>query len=149
MSENWPPKAVFDRLEAANHRTAVNAAASFATYLGAPVVHAAHAGELRCAMPWLPLPYRGRFEGGTLITDAGGTVLHAIDRRDGEGFAIADVEPGRIGRSGSRPTAFGYTGAGRWRRWPGTTSASTAGPGTASTSAAGRRGTRASRPRSS
>jgi predicted amidohydrolase len=96
MSENWPPKAVFDRLEAANHRTAVNAAASFATFVGAPVVHAAHAGELRCAMPWLPLPYRGRFEGGTLIADARGTILDAIDRGDGEGFAIADVEPGRI-----------------------------------------------------
>ena len=96
MSENWPPRSVFRRLEAANHRTAVNAGASFATFVGAPVVHAAHAGELRCATPWLPVPYRGRFEGGTLITDARGTILDAIDRRDGEGFAIADVEPGRI-----------------------------------------------------
>jgi predicted amidohydrolase len=95
MSENWPPRAVFRRLEAANRRRAVDAAASFALYVGAPVVHAAHAGELRCEMPWLPLPYRGRFEGGTLITDASGTVLDAIDRTDGEGFAIADVEPGR------------------------------------------------------
>jgi predicted amidohydrolase len=95
MSENWPPRAVFRRIEAANHRRAVNAAASFAQYLGAPVVHAAHAGRLVCEMPWLPLSYRGHSEGGTLITDAEGRVLDAIDRTDGEGFAIADVEPGR------------------------------------------------------
>jgi predicted amidohydrolase len=106
MSENWPPKAVFDRLEAANHRSAVNAAASFATFVGAPVVHAAHAGELRCAMPWLPLPYRGRFEGGTLITDARGNILDAIDRTDGEGFAIADLEPGRVEPIAQPPDRF-------------------------------------------
>jgi predicted amidohydrolase len=95
MSENWPPKSVFSRLEAANHRRAVAAAATFALYVGAPVVHAAHAGELTCEMPWLPLSYRGHFEGGTLITDERGRILDAIDRTDGEGFAIADVEPGR------------------------------------------------------
>jgi predicted amidohydrolase len=106
MSENWPPKAVFERLEAANHRTAVNAASSFASFVGAPVVHAAHAGELRCAMPWLPLPYRGRFEGGTLITDARGRILAAIDRADGEGFAIAEVEPGRVEPITQSPDRF-------------------------------------------
>ena len=95
MSENWPPRSVFARLEAANHRRAVEAAATFALYVGAPVVHAAHAGELICETPWLPLPYRGHFEGGTLITDERGRILDALDRSDGEGFAIADVEPGR------------------------------------------------------
>jgi predicted amidohydrolase len=95
MSENWPPRSLFNRLEATNHRTAVDAAATFALYLGAPVAHAAHAGDLRCAMPWFPMPYRGHFEGGTLITDARGRILDAVDRSDGEGFAIADVEPGR------------------------------------------------------
>jgi predicted amidohydrolase len=95
MSENWPPRSVFSRLETANRRRAVDAAATFALYLGVPVVHAAHAGELHCAMPWFPAPYRGHFEGGTLITDPRGRILDAIDRTDGEGFAIADVEPGR------------------------------------------------------
>ncbi len=95
MSENWPPRSLFERLETANHRTAVDAAATFALYVGAPVVHAAHAGELSCAMPWFPVPYRGRFEGGTLITDERGRILDALDRTDGEGFAIADVQPGR------------------------------------------------------
>jgi predicted amidohydrolase len=96
MSENWPPKALFNRLEATNHRRAVEAAATFALYVGAPVIHAAHAGELTCGMPWLPSTYRGHFEGGTLITDERGRILNAIDRTDGEGFAIADVEPTRI-----------------------------------------------------
>jgi predicted amidohydrolase len=95
MSENWPPRSLFARLEAGNHRRAVDAAATFALYVGAPVVHAAHAGELNCRMPWLPVPYRGHFEGGTLITDERGRILDAIDRTDGEGFAIADVRPGR------------------------------------------------------
>jgi predicted amidohydrolase len=95
MSENWPPKSLFSRLEATNHRSAVDAAATFALYVGAPVVHAAHAGELTCAMPWFPASYRGHFEGGTLITDERGRILDARDRTDGEGFAIADVEPGR------------------------------------------------------
>lgn len=95
MSENWPPRGVFARLEAANHRRAVDAAATFALYVGAPVVHAAHAGKLTCETPWMPLPYRGHFEGGTLITDERGRILDSLDRADGEGFAIADVEPGR------------------------------------------------------
>jgi len=95
VSENWPPRSLFSRLEAANHRAAVDAAAAFALYIGAPVVHAAHAGDLDCAMPWLPMPYRGHFEGGTLITDARGRILDVLDRTDGDGFAIADVEPGR------------------------------------------------------
>jgi predicted amidohydrolase len=106
MSENWPPKAVFRRLEAANHRTALNAAASFATFVGAPVVHAAHAGELRCGMPWFPAEYRGYFEGGTLITDARGRILDAIDCTEGEGFAIAEVEPGPVEPIAQPPDRF-------------------------------------------
>ncbi len=46
LSENWPPRAVMRRLEASNHRLAVHAAESFALYVGAPVIHAAHAGAL-------------------------------------------------------------------------------------------------------
>jgi predicted amidohydrolase len=95
MSENWPPRSLFQRLETANHRSAVDAAATFAIYIGAPVVHAAHAGDLTCAMPWFPARYRGHFEGGTLITDERGRILDALDRSDGEGFAIADIAPVR------------------------------------------------------
>jgi predicted amidohydrolase len=83
------------RLEAQNHRLAVHAAESFALYVGAPVIHAAHAGRLECATPWAPLPYRGRFEGGTLVCNAEGRVLASRRRDEGEGLAIAEVEPGR------------------------------------------------------
>jgi predicted amidohydrolase len=106
MSANWPPRGLFNRLEATNHRRAVDAAATFALYVGAPVIHAAHAGELHCEMPWLPLPYRGHFEGGTMITDERGRILDAIDRTDGEGFAIADVEPRRIDPVRQPPDRF-------------------------------------------
>ena len=95
MSENWPPRGLFRRLERANHRRALRAAETFARYVGAPVVHAAHAGPLECPMPWLPLPYRGRFEGGAIVTDAEGRVLARRDRDQGEGIAVAEVEPGR------------------------------------------------------
>jgi predicted amidohydrolase len=95
LSENWRPRFLFDRLERANHARALRAAETFALYLGAPVAHAAHAGELRCPMPWFPISYRGRFEGGALVCDAEGRVLARRDREEGEGIAIAEVEPGR------------------------------------------------------
>src|SRR5919206_233414 len=58
----WPPRAVTRRLEAANARTAALVAERFARLVGAPVVHAAHAGELECPLPWTPFAYRGRFQ---------------------------------------------------------------------------------------
>jgi len=95
FSDNWPPQAVWRRRERANHALAIRAAEQFATFIGAPVAHAAHCGELRCPMPWSPMPYSGRFEGGARIVAADGRVLAARDRGDGEGVAIADVEPTR------------------------------------------------------
>jgi predicted amidohydrolase len=95
LSDNWPPRRVTERLERRNHARAIRAAEEFARYVGAPVAHAAHSGELRCAMPWMRISYVGRFEGGARVCDAEGRILAARDREDGEGFAIADVEPGR------------------------------------------------------
>ena len=92
FSENWPLPGGWER---ANRARAIEAAESFALFLGAPVVHAAHSGELRCPMPWFPLPYRGRFEGGARVVAADGRVLAARDREQGEGVAIAELEPGR------------------------------------------------------
>ena len=80
MSSNWPGQPLRRRLERANHERARRAAETFALYVGAPVVHAAHAGPLECEMPWLPLPYRGRFEGGAIVTDAEGRLLARRDR---------------------------------------------------------------------
>ncbi|MGZ5334792.1 MAG: carbon-nitrogen hydrolase family protein [Solirubrobacterales bacterium] len=106
FSENWPPRAVWRRREPVNHRRALAAAELFALYVGAPVAHAAHSGDLRCPMPWLPLPYEGHFEGGARVVDARGSVLAARDRRDGPGIAIAEVEPGRIGPLRAPPERF-------------------------------------------
>jgi predicted amidohydrolase len=91
----WPPRAITRRREAVNERLAVAVAPRFARFVGAPVAHAAHCGEVSCAMPWSPLAYRGYFEGGASVSDAHGRVLAFRDRRDGPGFAIADVEAGR------------------------------------------------------
>src|SRR5262249_26954559 len=92
FSDNWPPQAVWRRREHANHARAIRAAEQFALFIGAPVAHAAHCGQLRCTMPWAPIAYTGRFEGGARVVAADGRVLAARDRDDGEGVAIADVE---------------------------------------------------------
>lgn len=92
---SWPPRALFDHWEQRNRATARTAASSFAKYVGAPVVHAAHAGELTCAMPWAPMKYRGRFEGSTLITDACGTVIAERSPEQGQGVLLGEIELGR------------------------------------------------------
>jgi predicted amidohydrolase len=125
----WPPRPLTRRYERRNAATARRAAESFATYVGAPVVHAAHAGRLRCAMPWMPFRYDGHFEGATVIVAADGTVLASRDWREGEGVVIADVEPGRIPPRARPPERFwlhrrGAVAAATWtyqrfhgRRW--------------------------------
>lgn len=102
----WPPRPLFDRLEKANAATARRAATDFGRYIGAPVVHAAHVGELQCPMPWLPMRYRGYFEGNALITDATGAVLAERSRVDGEGVVLADITLGRVDPSDVAPRRF-------------------------------------------
>lgn len=103
---HWGPRALTRRLEASNAATARRAAASFATYVGAPVVHAAHAGTLRCPSPWLPVGYEGHFEGGALVCGPGGELLAHRDREQGEGVAVADVVPGRVAPAREAPDRF-------------------------------------------
>lgn len=91
----WPPRRVFDALERRNRATARAAAAEFAGFVGAPMVHAAHCGPLECGMPWLPLRYRGHLEGAALITDADGTVLAERRPEQGPGVVLADITIGR------------------------------------------------------
>lgn len=91
----WPPRAITRRMEAANARTAATVAERMARLVGAPVVHAAHAGPLECDMPWFPARYRGHFQGGAVIADGRGRVLARRDRREGPGYAIAEVAIGR------------------------------------------------------
>ncbi|UUO01732.1 carbon-nitrogen hydrolase family protein [Mycolicibacterium novocastrense] len=122
----WPPRAVSDRWERSNAATARRAAASFSKFVGAPVLHAAHAGELTCAMPWLPMRYRGRFEGSTLITDARGEVLAERRPEQGQGVVLADIEIGRRAPALDPPRQFWLhprgpvaTAAWHYQRWHG------------------------------
>ena len=96
VPETWGPPALMRRLEAANGVAARQAAATFASYVGAPVVHAAHAGALRCPSPWMPVAYDGHFEGSALVSAADGTILAERAQAQGEGIAVAEVEPGRV-----------------------------------------------------
>jgi predicted amidohydrolase len=103
----WPPRALARRLEAANAKTASIVAERFARLVGAPVVHAAHAGApFECPSPWMPVRYRGHFEGGAVIADADGTVLDRRARDQGAGFAIAGVTPGRRPPLDQAPNRF-------------------------------------------
>jgi len=95
LSENWTPGNLLQGREDANERLALRAAETFALYVGAPVAHAAHAGRLECAMPWFPLPYRGRFEGGTMLVEADGRVVARRTREEGEGLVVGELTPGR------------------------------------------------------
>ncbi|MBI5310384.1 MAG: carbon-nitrogen hydrolase family protein [Actinobacteria bacterium] len=87
----WAPRSITRRMEAANRRNALGAAPNFARLVGAPLAHAAHCGPIECRMPWAPLRYNGRAEGGAAICDAAGRLLDFRDGRDGEGVAIANV----------------------------------------------------------
>lgn len=91
----WPPRPVLRAMERANTQRATTAAPTFATYVGAPVVHAAHSGTLNCPLPLMGAVYHGHYEGGASISDADGTVLAIRHRDEGPGFAIADVTPRR------------------------------------------------------
>jgi len=122
----WPPRAVFDRLERRNAATAEKAAAQFGCYVGAPVVHAGHAGDLECPMPWLPVAYRGYLEGATLIAAADGTVLARRHRSEGEGVVLAEIEPGATEPTRAVPSTFwlhsrGWLASAVWhyQRWHG------------------------------
>ncbi|OBI91831.1 carbon-nitrogen hydrolase family protein [Mycobacterium sp. 1245805.9] len=102
----WHPTALFRRMETRNAATARRAAQSFAGYIGAPVLHAAHAGALRCRMPWLPIDYSGRFEGGTMIVGGDGVVLASRDKDQGTGIVVADIDAGRYAPKALPPDGF-------------------------------------------
>jgi predicted amidohydrolase len=106
IPERWGPPPLMRRLEARNAALARRAVESFPRYVGAPVVHAAHAGELRCPTPWAPLPYAGHFEGGAVICDADGRVLASRDRGQGEGIVVAELSPGRREPLAEPPDGF-------------------------------------------
>jgi hypothetical protein len=103
----WPPRAVSARMEASNARTALRAPARFGRFVGAPVVHGAICGDIRCRMPELPLiPYRGYLEGGALVAAADGQVLALRTRHGGSGVALADVHLARVAPAEPLPRRY-------------------------------------------
>ncbi|WP_110206191.1 carbon-nitrogen hydrolase family protein [Nocardioides daejeonensis] len=85
---DWP---LLSGVERRNLARANAAPAAFARHVGAPVVHAAHAGRVECDFLGTPFRYRGRLEGGTQVCDADGRVLAFRGRDDGAGIVTADV----------------------------------------------------------
>jgi predicted amidohydrolase len=78
-----------------------------ARMLGVPVVHAAHAGDFVARMPLFPgLPYRSFYLGETMVVDATGEVLAGLSREEGEGIAVAEVQPGRLAPVEDPPDGF-------------------------------------------
>lgn len=114
----WPPAAYFRRAEASNAATAAKAPALFGRYVGAPVVHAANAGDFECRMPELPfVTYRGSFQGGAQIADAEGNVLARREGREGSGFVIAEVEARRSAPVEEVPNRFWLHPRGAMSTW--------------------------------
>ncbi len=125
---NWPGFLTAGA-ERRNGARARHAAAEFSLYTGAPLVHAAHAGALRCGMPGAIGPYEGHFEGAAMIVARDGAVLAERDWTDGEGVVAADVEPGAAAPARPTPDRFwlhdrGYLATWAWnvqrlhgRRW--------------------------------
>ena len=103
----WAPRALSDRMENRNARTALRAPATFGRFVGAPVVHAAICGSVRCRMPELPtVSYRGHFEGGALVAAADGSVLALRTREEGSGIAVAEVDLGRVPVAAQLPAHY-------------------------------------------
>ncbi|ULN51199.1 carbon-nitrogen hydrolase family protein [Mycolicibacillus parakoreensis] len=102
----WPPRRITAGWEAANAATAGAAAPVFARLVGAPVIHAAHSGPLRCRLPGTPLPYRGHLEGGAVVAAADGTVLARRGPDRGPGFALATITVARVPPPRRAPRGF-------------------------------------------
>lgn len=88
------PKFLQRLWEPSNNQNALTAIQETARLIGAPVIHAAHIGEIECPMPGLPIEYRGFFEGNAAIVDANGQVLALRDAGQGEGIVYAEISLG-------------------------------------------------------
>jgi predicted amidohydrolase len=77
--------------EPGNSRNAIGAIQESARLVGAPVIHAAHCGDIACPMPGLPIPYRGFFEGHAAIVDANGRVIAHRHAEQGQGIVSAKI----------------------------------------------------------
>lgn len=104
MPTHYPlAKQLFEPRNADNALAAVR---DTARLIGAPVLHAAHCGQITCTMPGLPFGYRGHLEGNAAIIDADGRVLAHRSPRDGEGIVVAEVTPGARPAPAKIPQGF-------------------------------------------
>ena len=92
--------------EPENSRNALSAIQDSARLIGAPVIHAAHCGEIECPMPGLPIKYRGFFEGNAAIVDANGHVLAHRSAKQGEGIVCAEISLGARETKEEIPNCF-------------------------------------------
>ena len=70
--------------------------------IGAPVLHAAHAGTLEgkiAITPGIHVATKTRLMGETQIVDASGTILARLNIDEGPGMITADVELGSVPHS--------------------------------------------------
>ncbi|KUG22364.1 nitrilase/cyanide hydratase and apolipoprotein n-acyltransferase [hydrocarbon metagenome] len=112
--------------EPANNRCSLAAIQDSARLIGAPVIHAAHCGEIECPMPGLPINYRGFFEGNAAIVDASGKILAHLSASEGEGIVCAEISLGAQATTEEIPPRFwlrsrGFLPAFAWhhQRWLG------------------------------
>lgn len=79
--------------ETQNVLNAIGCIQDTARLVGAPVIHAAHCGDVICPFFGLPpLVYRGHFEGNTAIIDSSGHVIASRSNKDGEGIVCAEIQ---------------------------------------------------------
>lgn len=105
----WTPRPVFRRWEAANAERAQTAPGLFANLVAAPVVHAAHVGELTSRLPGQPGRYRGHYEGGTGIWDRTGALVAGLPPTSTcPGTATPVVADITVGRGTPPPTPDRY-----------------------------------------
>lgn len=107
MPQGWPPRSFWDWHHHRNLNVMASTPATFSRLLGVPVIHAAHAGDFKASMPWLPgVPYESYYLGETQIVDGSGVVLARMSREEGEGVLIAKIAIGRTAPSLAPTTSF-------------------------------------------
>ena len=93
-------------VSAENRRILHETPRRFARMVGAPVVHASHAGDFVGNTPWLPLKYKSRFLGETQIVDGDGNILARLSCEDGEGVISADIILAKVSPTEEIPSRF-------------------------------------------
>jgi len=102
----WQPTSLTKNWEMKNGANAFESVRSFATYVGAPIIHAAHVGKLECKMLGLPGNYKGFYEAGSMIVDSEGKQHALRNRQRGEGVVIADISIGRTNPKKEIPSKY-------------------------------------------